>query len=131
VGEDDRPGAGALEGGEHVEEEGVVAVLCGRRTVDEAVEGVVDGVHAAGPGLGGKRGIGNGVVEGAEGCGSVGRVGVAAEAGVGERVAPPQFRIGMAVEDHVHLRQRPGGDIHLLAVDRDVAEGLVGGFEEQ
>ena len=36
----------------------------------------------------------------------------------------------MAVQDHVHPRQRPGRVVHLLAVDRDVV-CLVGGLEQQ
>ena len=39
--------------------------------------------------------------------------------------------VGVAVEDHVHLRQRPGGVVLLLAVDRDAARRLVGRLEQQ
>ena len=38
--------------------------------------------------------------------------------------------VWVAVQDHVHPRQRPGRVVHLLAVDRDVV-CLVGGLEQQ
>ena len=37
----------------------------------------------------------------------------------------------VAVQDHVHLGQRPSGVVLLLAVDRDAVGSLVGHLEQQ
>ena len=124
-GQDDRALARALERLDQVQQEGVVAVLGRRDAVLEAAELVVGRVEAAGPGLGGERRIGDGEVEGLEAAVAV------LEVRAGERVAPPELGGRVAVQDHVHPGQRPGGVVHLLAVDRDAAGRLVGGLEEQ
>ena len=51
------------------------------------------------------------------------------EVGIGQRVAAPDLRRGVAVQDHVHARQGPGGVVHLLAVDGDAVGRFVGGLE--
>ena len=47
------------------------------------------------------------------------------------RVALLDVGVLVAVQDHVHLGQRPGGVVLLLAVDRDAARRFGGGLEQQ
>ena len=82
-------------------------------------------VEAAGPGLGGEGWIGDGEVEGLEAAVPV------LEVRGGQRVAAPQIRGRVTVQEHVHTRQRPGGVVHLLTVDGDAARRLVGDLEQQ
>ena len=125
VGQDDRALAGALERGDEMEEEGVIAVLGRGDTVLEALVGVVGRIKTAGPGFGREGGIGHGEVEGLEAAGAV------REVRGGQGVALPQFRGFVVVQDHVHPRQRPGGVVHLLTVDADAVRRFVRGFEQQ
>ena len=115
----------ALERRDQVQQECVIAVLLRRDAVNEAPELVVVRVEPAGPGLGGERRIGHGEVEGSEPAVPV--LEIRRRQGVGS----PQLGGGVSVQEHVHPRQRPGGDVHFLAVDRDAARRLVGGLEEQ
>jgi len=125
VGQNDRALALALERLDEVQQKGVIAVLGGRDAVLETVELVVGGVEPVRPGFGGKRRIGDGEVEGFQGAVRV------LEVGIGEGVSTPEKGRGVAVQDHVHPGQRPGGVVHLLAVDGDAARGFVGRLEQQ
>ena len=66
--QNDRAFAGALERGEDVQQEGVVAVLLRRDAELEAAVLVIGRVEAVAPGLGGERRIGDDEVEGLEAC---------------------------------------------------------------
>ena len=70
-------------------------------------------------------GIGDGEVEGLEAVGAV------REIGGSQGVALPYFGGFVAVQDHIHSRQRPGSVVHLLAVDADTVRRLVSGLEQQ
>ena len=83
------------------------------------------GVEAVGPRLGREGRIGDGEVERPQAAAG------AAELRGGQRVAAPQLGRRVAVQDHVHPRQRPGGDVHLLAVDADAVRGPVGRLQQQ
>ena len=72
-----------------------------------------------------KRRIGDREVEGPEASVRV------LEVRGGEGVAAPQLRRRVAVQEHVHPRERPGGVVHLLAVDGDAVRRLVGRLEQQ
>ena len=117
VGQDHRALAGAVERGQHMQQKGVVAVLGRRQAEGEAAILVVGRVEAVGPGLGGKRRIGDHVVEGLEPAVLV------REVWRGQRVVLPDLGGGAVVQDHVHACQRAGGVVHLLAVDRQVEPG--------
>ena len=125
VGQDAGALASALERRDEVEEEGVIAILGRRNTVLEALVGVIGRIKATGPGFGRKVGIGDGEVERLEAVGAV------REVRGGQGVALPQYGDFVAVQDHVHSRQRPGDVVHLLAIDADAVRRLVGGFEQQ
>ena len=96
-----------------MQEEGVVAVFGRGDAVFEAPVLVVGRIESAGPSLGRERRIGDGKVEGLE------AVVLVLEVRRGQGVATPQLGGRVAVQDHVHARQRPGGVVHLLAVDGD------------
>ena len=117
VRQNDRALAGALERGEDVQQEGVVAVLGRRDAVVEAAEQVVGRVETVAPGLGGERRIGDREVEGLEAA-----VGIL-EVRAGQGVVLPDFCRRAVVQDHVHLRQRRGGVVHFLPVERQVQPG--------
>ena len=51
--------------------------------------------------------------------------------GRGQRVALPDFRRLVAVQNHVHARQGGGGVVHLLPVDAQAGGGFVGDLDEQ
>ena len=125
VGQDDGAPTGALERGDEMQQEGVVAVLRRRDAVVEAPEGVVRGVEAVRPRLGREGRIGDREVERPQAAAGV------AELGGGQRVAAPQVGGRVAVQDHVHPRQRPGGVVHLLAVDADAVRRPVGRLQQQ
>ena len=129
VRKNDRAFARALQAGEDVEEEGVVAVFRGRDAVVEAAELVFGGIEAVAPRLGGEGRIGDHEVERLEAA-----IG-ALEVGAGEGVVLPDFRRGAVVQDHVHPGQRLGGVVHLLPVEGEVEAGaalrFVVGLEQQ
>ena len=110
---------------DQVEEEGVVTVPGRRGAVLEAPELVVVRVETARPGLGGERGIGDCEVEGLEAAVRI------LEVRGGQGVATPQVRRRLAMQKHVHPRERPRCVVHLLAVDGDVVRRLVGCLEQQ
>jgi len=123
VRENDRAPAGALERGDEMEEEGVVAVLRRWDAVLEAAKRVVRGIEAVRPGLRGEGRIGHGEVEALEQSASVG------EARRGERVAPLDLGRRVAVQDHVHARHRPRRHVHLLPEDGQPLGCFVGGLD--
>ena len=125
VGQDDRALALALERGDEVQQESVVAVFGRGNAVGEAPKAVVGRVEAVGPCLVGEGRIGDGEIEGLEAAVRV------REVGGGQRVAVLQFGGFVAVQDHVHPRQRPGGVVFLLTVHGDAARRPVGGLEQQ
>ena len=108
-----------------VQEKGVIAVLGRGDPILETPEFIVGRIETAGPCLGRERGIGDGEIERLETAVRV------LEIGSGQRVAAPQLGSRVAVQDHVHPCQRPGGVVHLLPVDGNAARRLVGGLEEQ
>ncbi len=122
VRENDRAFAGALEAGEDVQQEGIVAVLLRRDAELEAAIQVIGRIEAVAPGLGGERKIGDDEVEGLEAA--VRRLEVRA----GEGVVLPDLRRRAVVEDHVHPGQRGGGVVHFLPVEREVEAGVALGF---
>ena len=125
VGQDDRTFAGALHRFQDVQQEGVVAILGRRNAVLEAAIQIVGRIEAVAPGLGGKREIGHHEVEGLEAA-------VRADPmRAGERVALPDLRRRVVVQDHVHLGQGGGGVVHLLAVDRHTRGRFVGHLQQQ
>ena len=116
------PFARALEAGEDVEQEGVVAVLLGRDAELEAMELVSLRVEAVAPRLGGERWIGDHEVECLEPPSGPLKWGL-------ERVLSlPDFRGRAVVQDHVHPGQRLGGVVHLLPVERKIEAGAALGF---
>ncbi|KAF5035102.1 hypothetical protein DSECCO2_589160 [anaerobic digester metagenome] len=125
VREDDRALPGALERRDQVEEKRIIAVLRRRDAILKAFELVVLRVEPVRPGFGGEGRICDREVELLQAP-----VGVL-EVRVGKGIAAPDLRPRMAVEDHIHPRQRPGGVIHLLAVDRDSPRGFVTRLEEE
>ena len=108
----------------------VVAILLRRDAEGESVVEVVGRIEAVAPRFGGEGEVGHHEVEGLERAGS----GVLEMRG-GKRVVLPDFRRGAVVEDHVHARQRGGGVVHLLPVEREVeagaALGLIMRLEQQ
>ena len=122
VRKNDRAFACALEAGEDVQQEGIVAVLLRRNAECKAAIQVIGRVEAVAPGFGGERKIGDDEVEGLEAA-----VG-ALEVGTGEGVVLPDFRRRAVVQDHVHPGQRGGGVVHFLPVEREVEAGLALGF---
>ena len=115
----------AFERCDQVQQECVIAVLLRWDAVNEAPELVVARVESAGPGLGREGRIGHSEVEGLEPTVLV------LEIRCRQGVSAPQLGRRMSVQEHVHPGQRPSGDVHFLAVDRDAAWRLVGRLQEQ
>ena len=120
--QDDSCLAGALEAFEHVQQEGVVAILLGWSAVFKPAIQVVCRVQAAGPVFIGKRRVGDDEIKGLEATISVFKV--RGRQGIGL----PDFCRGAVVQHHVHAGQRAGGVVHLLAVQSQVQPGAVFGF---
>ena len=126
VGQDDRALALALERGDEVQQESVVAVFGRGNAVGEAPKAVVGRVEAVGPCLVGEGRIGDGEIEGPEAAVRV------REVGGGQRVAVPQVGGFVAVQDHVHAAPAPKW--RCLSPGRytgDAARRPVGGLEQQ
>ena len=126
VREDDGPLPRALERGDDVEEEGVVAVLRRGHAEAEPAVHVVLGIEPVRPRLRREGRVGHGEVEPLERAVGLRPVRVA------EGVVLPDLRRRRVVEDHVHLRERRRRVVLLLAVEREPAgPGLVGHLEEE
>ena len=123
--QDDGALARTLKRRDQVQQECVIAVLLRWDAVSEASELVVARVEPAGPSLGGEGRIGHGEVEGPEPIVPV--LEIRRRQGVGS----PQLGGRVSVQERVHTRQRPSGDVHFLAVDCDTAWRLVGSLEEE
>ncbi len=123
VRQNNRAFAVALERGEDVEQKSVIAILLRRDAEGKTVVKVIGRIEAVAPSLGGERRIGDGEIEGLERAGP----GVL-EMRRGKRVVLPDFRRGTVVQDHVHPRQRLGGVVHFLPVNRQVQAGRPLGF---
>jgi hypothetical protein len=115
----------ALQRGDDMQQESVVAVLGGRHAVLETAELVGIRIEPAGPCLGGEGRISQGKVEDLQAAVRV------LEIRCGQRVATPQIGGRMAVQDHVHACQCPGGIVHFLPVDRQAARRFVRSFQQQ
>ena len=118
---DDRRLAGALERLEHVQQERVVAVL---GWWPAELEAAVVVLQAVAPGLERERRIHDHEVEGPQ-------LVAARELRAGDGVALRDVGVLVAVQDHVHLGQRPGGVVLLLAVDGEAARRLGRRLEQQ
>jgi hypothetical protein len=117
--ENDCAFSGALQTSKHVQQEGVVSVLLGRDAELKSMKLILGRIDPVAPGFCGERGIGDDVLE----------------VRAGEAVVLPDIRRGAVMEDHVHFRQRLGGVVHLLPVERQIEPGaslrLIVCLEEQ
>ena len=116
--------AGALHRADDVQQVGVVALLRRRHAPGEALEGILRGREAGGPGLVGERRIGDDVVVGAE-------LLAVLELGLGQRVAREDVGRREVVQDHVHAGETGGGHVLLLPFERDVLARLGGDLQQQ
>jgi hypothetical protein len=102
-----------------VQQKSIVAVLVRWPAKLEPAEVVFEAVV---PRLDRKRRISHGKVEGRQ-------LPAFGELRAGDGVTLADVGIRAAVQDHVHLRQRPGGVVLFLAVNRDASRCLTGRFE--
>src|SRR5699024_9423501 len=106
----------------HVKQECVVTVLL--RRFSETVEPSVLFVETILPGLYGERRVSHEVVEGLQ-------LLTLEELWIRERVSLADVMRLVAVQDHVHSRQRPGGVILLLAIDRQAVGSRVSHLDQE
>ena len=117
--------AGAFERADDMLQKGIVTILGRRHAIAKAAIEIIGGVKAGAPRLHREGHISHHKVKGLEltvGVGVVGR---------GQRVALPDLRRGVVVQNHIHLGQGRGGVVHLLGIDRHPMLGLIRGFEQQ
>ena len=118
--------AGAFQRAQDVQQIGIVALFGGRRAVVfEALVRVVVGIEASAPAFVAERWIGDHIVEGFE------FAGVVDEQRIDQRIALPDFRAGLVVQDHVHARKATGGGVLLLPVQRDLGRSRIANLEQQ
>ena len=125
---DGHASAARLEGFDHVQDERVVALSSGRQAATEAPELVLFGGIVA-PLLQRERRVGDHHIE-------VQQVVVAVEqARIAQGVAPLDDVVVLAVQEHVHLGQRPGAADRFLSVElillRSQALDLLRAFHQQ
>ena len=114
--------AGALEAFEHVQQEGIVAVLFGRGAVFKTAIHIVGRVQATGPCFGGEGRVGHNEIKGLQAPLFIEKVRPR------QGVVLPDFGGGAVVQHHVHAGERTGGVVHFLAVDGQVKPGAGLGF---
>src|SRR5699024_8051873 len=122
VGKNHRSPTVRLERLHHVKQECVVTVLL--RRFSETVEPSVLFVETVLPGLHGERRVGDEVVKGLE-------LLSLEELWIRERVSLADVMRLVAVQDHSHSRQSPGGVILLLAIDRQAVGRRVRHLDQQ
>ena len=123
VGQDDRAFALAFERRKEMQEKSIVAIPGGGNAERKASKFVVLRIQTVGPGLGGEGRIGHREIEGLEASIYV------LEVRIRHCIAAQQHGGGVAVQNQVHPGQGPGGVVHLLAVDGDLAWSLRSGLE--
>ena len=125
MGKDNGRFALALQRLQNVQQKGIIPIFGWRCAILKTVKRIIIHIDPRRPRFVGKRGIGDGKIEPFQRSIRLYPMGSC------QRVVSPQFSRGVIVQKHIHPRQRPGGVVHLLPVNRKPIGSFIRHLQQQ